>query len=387
MSILVDGRRSLGPRATGAPVERSITPRAIGAPVERSRVPPPAVAWIVLSAALLLGSVACRKESPRTFAKPEQAVEALSSALGKNDPKAIETLFGPDSLSSIQSGDPVADQQDAERVAGLIAEGVTWEDVDDHTKVASFGKDPWPFPFPLVSENGRWRFDLASGEDELFNRRIGRNEISTLATLHAYVDAQREYWRARPMGEPPVFAQHFESDQGTRNGLYWPTPEGEEPSPLGELVAKAEMEGYHLREPAQPAALSESAAGGGGSGDANSAADEAEDGADDAARNGAAMGTEAEASRAYHGYHYRILKGQGEHASGGARSYLDDQGRMTSGFAAVAWPASYGNSGIMTLIVNQYGIVFQKDLGDDTEKLAGAMTVYDPDDTWAPTGD
>jgi hypothetical protein len=345
-------------------VATSWTSRPTGVPAARSS------ARVALSAALLLGLVACRNESPRTFAKPEQAIEALSAALAKNDPKGVETLFGPDSLSAVQSGDQVADQQDAERVVALIGEGVTWQDLDDHTKVASFGKDPWPFPFPLVSEKGRWRFDLESGEDELYSRRIGRNEISTLATLHAYVDAQREYWRARPMGDPPTFARRLQSSEGTHDGLYWPTAEGEEPSPLGELVAQAELEGYQLKEPA-PAPATPSASG-------DSSASSAPSGDDDG---------DDEVSQAYHGYHYRILEGQGEHASGGARSYVDDQGRMTSGFAAVAWPASYGNSGIMTLMVNQYGIVFQKDLGDDTEKLARAMTVYDPDDTWAPTGD
>src|SRR6185503_19751285 len=129
----------------------------------------------------------------------------------------------------------------------LIAEKVTYEDLDDHTKVVSFGNDPWPFPFPLVSDNGHWRFDLEGGIEERHNRRIGRNELSTLATLHAYVDAQREYWRAKPLGEPPVFAQRFESEEGTKNGLYWPTAEGEEPSPLGDLVAEAARAGYVLK--------------------------------------------------------------------------------------------------------------------------------------------
>jgi hypothetical protein len=298
--------------------------------------------------------VACRADSPRSFGKPEDAIEALTAALAQSEPRELERLFGAGSLELLQSGDEVADREDAERVAELIGEGVTWRDLDEQTKVASFGADPWPFPFPLVSDGGRWRFDLETGAEELYSRRIGRNEISTLATLRHYVDAQREYWRARPVGEPPRFAQYFGSKEGTQNGLYWPTAEGEEPSPLGELVAMAAAEGYSPPK----------------DGDAAST-----EGGDEDDRG------------AYHGYHFRILTGQGEHASGGARSYLDDDGLMRTGFAALAWPTSYGNSGIMTFQVNQFGIVYQADLGEDTERLAQAITVYDPDETWAPTGD
>jgi hypothetical protein len=304
-----------------------------------------AVAWLA----------ACRgDESPRTFKKPEDAVEALSTVLKANDPAELERLFGPGSLELIQSGDEVADQNDAQRVVELIGEGVTLTDLDGKDKVLEIGADPWTFPFPLVTDGKRWRFDLETGADELHNRRIGRNEISTIATLHAYVDAQREYWRLQPMGEPPRFARFFGSAEGTRNGLYWPTAEGEGSSPLGELVALAAAEGY----PAP--ADGDRATGGGG---------------------------EDEERDAYHGYHFKILAGQGEHASGGARSYLDDKGEMRTGFAAVAWPASYENSGIMTFMVNQFGIVFQKDLGPETAALVMAMTSYDPDETWAPTGD
>jgi DUF2950 family protein len=309
--------------------------------------------------AALATVLACRADSPQTFRQPQQAIDALEAALAKGDDQSgIERLFGPGSLELVQSGDPVADRQDAERVLGLIREGVSWTDLDETTKVASFGSDPWPFPFPLVAEKGRWRFDLDTGAEELHSRRIGRNEISTLATLHAYVDAQREYWRARPLGDPPVFARHVGSTEGTRDGLYWPTTEGEDPSPLGELVAQAEAEGY-----APPVA-----------------------GAEQRGDDSAAGGGQDERN-AYHGYFFKILDGQGEHASGGARSYLDGEGRMRGGFAAVAWPAIYSNSGVMTFQVNQFGIVFQKDLGPDSATEAAAIMVYDPDETWEPTGD
>ena len=304
-----------------------------------------------LAATLVLSLVACSQEEiPRTFKTPEQAVEALNAALEKNEPTELEALFGAGSLEHLRSGDEVADREDIARVRELIAEKVEFEDVAENTKMASLGNEAWPFPFPLVSNDGKWRFDLAGGIEELHNRRIGRNELSTLATLHAYVDAQREYFRAAPMGSPPAFAQKFASDEGTKNGLYWPTEEGEEPSPLGDLVAQASTEGYMQDQGGKPAA-----------------------------------GDEA---RAYHGYHYRILTGQGEHApGGGARSYLDEEGRMRTGFAAVAWPSSYGNSGIMTFIVNQRGIVYQKDLGTETPVLVAAITAYDPDSSWQPTGD
>jgi hypothetical protein len=305
---------------------------------------------LALVAVLISALSACSKEIPRTFGTPEQAVEALSAALAKDDPTEIEALFGAGSLEHLRSGDEVADREDVEHVRKLIAEGVTYEDVDENAKVVSFGEDPWPFPFPLISDQGKWRFDLAGGIEELHNRRVGRNELATLASLHAYVDAQREYFKAGPVGNPPVFAQKFESDEGTKNGLYWATDEGEEPSPLGDLMAQASNEGYFKD-----------------TGDDESADD---------------------APGAYHGYRYRILTAQGEHApGGGARSYVDSEGRMRTGFAAVAWPASYGNSGIMTFMVNQRGIVYQKDLGAETPVLAAAITAYDPDGTWAPTGD
>jgi hypothetical protein len=314
-----------------------------------------------VSFAVLLVSIlsACREDIPRTFRSPEQAVEALTKAFDADDAAQFEALFGPGSLDTIRSGDEVADREDAKRVRALIAEGATYEDGAENTKWVSFGKeDPWPFPFPLVSADGKWRFDLQGGIEELHNRRIGRNELHALASLHAYVDAQREYWAAKPMGDPPRFAQKFRSDEGTRDGLYWPTAEGEEPSPLGELVAQAETEGY------------------GGS-------------------QGSAGGTEAagddpevdEGPAAFHGYHFRILTGQGKHTPGGELNYVDAKGNMTRGFAAVAWPVSYGNSGIMTFIVNHRGIVFEKDLGEATPTAATAMTVVDPDEGWGPTGD
>jgi hypothetical protein len=188
-----------------------------------------------------------------------------------------------------------------------------------------------------------WRFDVEAGREELLNRRIGRNEITTLAVLHAYVDAQREYFAAGRDGNPPAYAQKLWSDEGKHDGLYWPSAAGEPESPVGEFVAKAAGEGYR-------------------------------------------RGTDP-APDPYHGYYYRILKAQGKSAPGGEKSYLDEKGLMTKGFAAIAWPAVYGQGGVMTFIVNQQGIVFQKDLGEETEKAAAAITAFNPDEGWDPTAD
>jgi hypothetical protein len=254
----------------------------------------------------------------------------------------VEEIFGPQGTEILWSGDETADAEDTAKVKALIAEGVAFEDGPNGTKIALFGNDAWPFPIPLKQEGKRWKFDIEAGKEEILNRRIGRNELSTLASLHAYVDAQREYASEGRDGNPPAFAQKVRSDEGKRNGLYWPVAEGEPESPLGPLVAEAVEEGYKASE---------------------------------------------EGPVPYHGYYYRLLTAQGKNAPGGEKIYLDKSGLLTGGFAAVAWPAKHGNSGVMTFLVSERGIVYQKDLGDETETAAKAMTAFDPDATWAPTGD
>jgi hypothetical protein len=197
------------------------------------------------------------------------------------------------------------------------------------------------FPIPLVQEGKEWRFDVEAGRDEITNRRVGRNEISTIATLHAYVDAQREYQSEGRDGRPPMYAEHLMSQPGKHDGLYWETKEGEPESPLGPLVADAAEEGYVPHY----------------TGDG-----------------------------AYHGYRYRILRSQGSNAPGGPKNYIQS-GIMTGGFAAVAWPAKYGNSGVMTFLVNHRGIVFQKDLGENTDAAVQKIASFDPDSSWTPTAD
>jgi len=207
--------------------------------------------------------------------------------------------------------------------------------------IALIGKDGWPFPIPLVRDGTTWRFDVESGIEEITNRRIGRNELSTLSTMHAFVDAQREYASQSRDGNPPCFARRLISSPGKHDGLYWPTAESDPESPFGPFVADAAEEGY----------------------------------------------TAQGAPVAYHGYFYRSLERQGPHAPGGAREYGDENARLATGFALIAWPAKYGNSGVMSFLVGRTGIVYERDFGPDTEKSVNAIKAYDPDEDWTPTGD
>jgi hypothetical protein len=296
---------------------------------------------LALAAVMGLAALAaCSRAPAGTFSTPEDAVQALAELIGSGDSRKAEVMFGKDGVELLKSGDDVADQEDAARVKAMILEKVAFEDLDEKTKAVVIGNEDWPFAVPLVLEEGRWRFDAAAGREELLNRRIGRNELLALASLHAYVDAQREYRSMGRDGKPAAYARRFRSSEGARDGLYWPVAEGEEESPLGPLYADAADEQLKDAGP-QP----------------------------------------------FHGYYFRILEGQGKNAPGGERSYLDKKGNMTGGFAAIGRPAKYGNSGIMTFLVNQQGLIFQKDLGADTEAAAAAITAYDPDDSWHPTGD
>lgn len=298
-----------------------------------------AITTILLAACAALAGCATSGETQgdATFDTPEAAVRRLVAA--SNDRDAADELLGPGGFELLRSGDDVADREDLEAVVALVEQGLAFEDVDPERKVALLGDVRWELPIPLVREAGGWRFDVEAGREEILNRRVGRNELSTIATLRALVEAQREYAAASRDGNPPQYAQRLLSSDGKHDGLYWPVAAGEEPSPLGPLVAEAFEEGYRERE---------------------------------------------RRTVPYHGYLFRLLTEQGPSAPGGARDYLDDEGRLMRGFAVVAWPATYDNSGVMTFLVNQQGIVFQKDLGPE-----GARSIrrYDPDASWTPTED
>jgi hypothetical protein len=278
-----------------------------------------------------------------TFATPEDAVAALTTAVNAKNQDALHTIFGP-GLADIENPDLVQATDDLNTFATALAQTNVLVHDSDSQCTLEVGQDLWPFPIPIVEQDGKWFFDTASGKQELLNRRIGRNELKTLAVVRAYVDAQREYASRDRNGDGVLqFAQHFISSPGKEDGLYWPEDLDSETSPLGPLVADAEAQGYTIKPRRTD------------------------------------QGTNAR--QPYNGYYFKILKSQGKHAPGGAYNYIIN-GNMIGGFALVAWPADYGRTGIMTFIVNQQGCVYQKDLKDKTAKVASSMKKYDPDSSW-----
>jgi len=280
-----------------------------------------------------------KQPKQKTFPSPEEAVRGLFDAVKGNDTKELLAIFGPSGKELISSGDEVADETGRDRFVQAYEEMNKLVKESDTKVILHVGNGDWPLPIPIVKRGESWRFDTKEGKEEILNRRIGRNELNTVQVCLAYVDAQREYARKdRDSDKVLEYAQKFRSTKGKKDGLYWEAGEGEEQSPLGDLFAKAVKEGYTQRKPGgrpQP----------------------------------------------YHGYYYRILKAQGKSAPGGAYDYAV-KGKMIGGFALVAYPAEYGNSGIMTFIVNHDGVVYEKNLGKDTESIATAMAKFDPDETW-----
>jgi hypothetical protein len=295
-------------------------------------------AAVVLTVFLFGGIEAGAAVKQKGFATPEEAVKAFAAALKSNDEKELLSIFGSDASELISSGDPVSDRQrretfirDYDRKNSLAPEGAKL--------VLNIGEKDWPFPVPLVKKADQWFFDTQAGKEEILNRRIGENELSTVQALMAIVDAQREYaMKDRDSDGIREYAQIFGSDSGRKNGLFWQTQPGEEPSPLGQLVAAARAEGYR--------------------------------------KSGSKQGPIP-----FHGYHFRMLTRQGKHAAGGAFDYLV-KNNMIGGFAVVAFPAAYGRSGVMTFIVNHEGVVYEKDLGKNTAKIATSIQSFDPDQTW-----
>jgi len=281
---------------------------------------------------------ASKKNPQKFFASPEEAVQSLVAAAKNNDKKKLLAILGPGSQTIVSSGDPVADKAGRERFIKLYEEKNTIEGADTGRAVLTMGNEEYRFPVPVVKRGTSWYFDAKAGREELLNRRIGKNELEVIDILREYVDAQREYaakdWDGDGVTE---FAQKFRSTPGKKDGLYWETKEGEEESPFGSLAAKAAQEGYAKAKNTKPSP--------------------------------------------FHGYYFKILKAQGDEAEGGAFDYVVN-GKMILGFALVAYPAQYGASGIMTFIVNQNGVVYQKDLGRKTATIAAKMTRYDPDKSW-----
>ncbi|MGW8161533.1 MAG: DUF2950 domain-containing protein [Desulfobulbales bacterium] len=300
----------------------------------------PGLVCMLATIIVLAGSSASAGTGPdqKTFTTPQQAVAALISAVMQANDSALLAVLGAKAADLISSGDKVADQRGRTRFLQAYNEKNSLEQEADGRVVLMVGTSDYPFSIPVVRQGDAWFFDTPAGEDEILNRRIGRNELHTIEVRHAYTAAQREYARKQHNGRGTEFAQRFASTTEKRDGLYWPTDPGEEESPFGPLIARATAEGY-------------------------------------------AHGLDEDLPEPFHGYYFKILTGQGAHATGGAFNYVVD-GKMVLGFALVAYPAKYGVSGIMTFSTNQEGIIYEKDLGPETDEVASAITVFDPDNTW-----
>lgn len=297
---------------------------------------------LILSIAFLaagaLSSAGAAPANQRTFSSPEQAADALAAAWRNGGREGLLAIFGPAGEKLVSSGDPVAERQAREKLASSYDEGHRLLTESEHRVVILLGKDEWPYPIPLIRGGAGWHFDVKAGAEQIIDRRIGRNELNTIQVCRAYVEAQRDYAAKSALGDgSQEYAQKVVSSEGKRDGLYWRTAQGEEDSPLGPLVAAAEAQGYGTAS--------------------------------------------AEGQAPFHGYFYKILTRQGKYVPGGARNYIVN-GHLTAGFALVAFPAKYGDSGVMTFVVNQDGIVFEKNLGRNTAEIARHMTEYDPDKTW-----
>jgi hypothetical protein len=281
----------------------------------------------------------------KTFTTPEEAVTALLAAANTGDSNAFRVIFGPVGVE-IQNPDRVQAGNELSAFNTAVQQQRQIVRESETKYVLEIGTNAWPFPVPIVKRNGQWFFDTEAGKDEILNRHIGKNELATLQSVRAYVEAQREYAsKDRDGDEVLEYAPKFNSTPGTKDGLYWPSDLDGEISPLGPLVAQAQLQGY-AKKPKE----------------------------------------EGAAPEPFHGYYFKILTRQSKSAPGGKYDYIIN-GNMIGGFALVAWPAEYGESGIMTFIVNQQGRVYQKDLGPKTTALAEAMKAYDPDKTWSLSAD
>lgn len=297
---------------------------------------------LILAIPALALAQSLRAADEKTFPSPKDAVNALVAAATSHDTNSMRAIFGPEGHQLV-SADAVQAANAYKLFVQRLQQRVQMTTNADGAISLQIGNDAWPFPIPLAKDDdsGQWHFDTAAGRQEILNRRIGMNEMGAIDVCRAYVQAQREYASRDRMGDGVLaYAQYLHSDPGTHDGLFWPAQPGEQLSPLGPLVAAARGEGYEhtarmLNDQQSP----------------------------------------------YHGYYFKILTRQGKHAAGGKYDYIIN-GRMIAGFALVAWPAQWGNTGVMTFIVNQQGVVYQSDLGPKTAKIASHMTTFDPDSKW-----
>src|SRR5215469_5892259 len=299
-----------------------------------------------LAVTAAIGLAGCQKSEqapggPKTFASPVAAGSAVYEAAKAGDTNALLAIFGPNASELIISGDPVQDKAGRDKFVADYDQMNRWGRLPSGGRVLSVGAENYPFPFPLMkNSSGQWYFDSSEAKDEILARRIGDNELETIDVLNTIADAQTEYFsKIHDASKVHQYARRFVSDPGKQNGLYWTAGDKEAESPLGPLVARASAEGYG--------------------------------------------GSSQQAPQPFHGYFYRILTKQGDHAKGGAKEYIVE-GSMTQGFAALAYPAEYRKSGVMTFLINHDGIIFQKDLEENTAETVKAITEFNPDSTWSP---
>lgn len=299
-----------------------------------------AITFAVIMVTLIFSCpVFAKGAKQKVFGSPEEAFTAMVKAMKGQDTRELTVIFGPGGKNLVFSGDDVADKTVRDDFVKAYEEKNRLETVNGNKAILYVGNNDWPLPIPVAKKGNGWRFDTKAGKEEILQRRIGKNELNAIQACKAYVDAQLEY-APKDYDSDGLFeyAQKFLSTPGKKDGLYWETKEGEEKSPLGAFIAVAAREGYLAKE---------------GKGKPGP----------------------------FHGYYYIILKGQGKDAPGGAYSYVAN-GKMIGGFALVAYPAQYGNSGVMTFIVNKDGLVYQRDLGRNTAKIVQGIKTYNPDKTW-----
>jgi hypothetical protein len=306
------------------------------------RMSPKRTMGLVFLAAVISLTACSKSQKPAigVFATPEDAGNALLAAGKASDQNALLAIFGPDSKDLIFSGDPVEDKGVINQFVKQYDVMHRWRKMVDGSQILLIGATNFPFPIPLKKNNdGQWYFDTASGRDEVLSRRVGRNELAIINVCRAVASAQKQYFSQLHDGAATKqYAMKFISDPGKQNGLYWQSSEGQPQSPLGPLAAFATSEGYSVKP---------------------------------------------DAHTPFHGYYFRMLQGQTDKAKGGAKDYVVG-GKMVRGFAFAAYPAEYGNSGVMTFIINQDGVLYQKDLGKTTTEAVTAMTKFDPDSGWSP---